>query len=45
VKTILYIQIYTKLTIDNRVQFFSLLNTGQTPVFHTNVLSFKTLTQ
>lgn len=28
VKTILYIQIYAKLTINHRVHFFNLLNTG-----------------
>lgn len=40
VRTILYIQIYTKLTVNHGVHFFSLLNSDQMPVLHINVLFF-----
>lgn len=39
VKAILYIQIYTKLSIKHWVHFFYLLNTGRAQVFHINVLA------
>lgn len=38
VRTVPYIQIYTKLTINHRVHFFNLLKSGQATVLHINVL-------